>query len=72
MTPTPAVQYLLGDLTPEEAGVERWATKIAAEKALAASGQVAVIAVEDGAAVATTARLTGVDRQGLLKWLGKK
>lgn len=62
-----ATQYLLGDLTPEEAGRRRRSTAAAERHARVQSIQVALMAAEDGLPTATAARLAGIDRQVLVR-----
>lgn len=67
-----AVRYLGGYLTPADVGKTLAKARVKADETMAAARQVAVMAVDDGAAEATTARDVGVDRMALRKWLGKK
>lgn len=67
-----AVAYLLGELTPETMGRRLAAARTAEASTLAAAKQVALLAIEDGAAEATTARQIGVDRMAVREWLGKR
>lgn len=67
-----AVQYLLGDLTVDQAGQERSATLAAERRASAVAQQVAMMAVEDEVPEAQAARRAGIDRMWLRKLLGKR
>jgi len=67
-----AVRYIGGYLTPADVGKTLAKARAKADEAMAAARQVAVMAVDDGAPEATTARDVGVDRMALRKWLGKR
>jgi hypothetical protein len=67
-----AVQYTLGELTTTETGETLLRARIAWRRALVVSRQVALMAIRDGAAEATTARETGLDRMDVRKLLGKR
>lgn len=69
---TAAIMYILGDLTPEDVGSELRAARLAEADALTRARQIAVMAVEDGASEAGTARALGVDRMAVRGWLGKR
>lgn len=62
-----AVQYLLGDLTVEEAGKRRRETRAAERHARVQAIQVACMAAEDGMPTAAAARAAGLDRQVLIR-----
>lgn len=64
---TAAVQYLLGDLTVEEAGKRRRETRAAERHARVQAIQVACMATEDGMPTAAAARAAGLDRQVLIR-----
>jgi hypothetical protein len=67
-----AARYLGGYLTPADIGKTLARARAKADETMAAARQVAVMAVDDGAAEAVTARDVGVDRMALRKWLGKR
>lgn len=62
-----AVQYMLGELTVEEAGRRRRETRAAERHARVQAIQVAVMAAEDGMPTAAAARAVGLDRQVLIR-----
>ena len=64
---TAAVQYLLGDLTLEEAGKRRRETRAAERHARVQAIQLAVMAEADGMPTAAAARAAGIDRQVLIR-----
>jgi len=66
-----AVQWMLGEITAEQAGAALRDARTREELARAAARQVAVMAVQDGATEAGTARAVGVERAALRTWLGK-
>jgi hypothetical protein len=66
------VQYLLEETTPADIGTRLRAARTEVERAMAAARQIAILATEDGAAEATTAREIGVDRMALRSWRGKR
>lgn len=69
---TAAAMYLLGDLTLDQAAAARGAARREESRAVAVSLQLAAMASADGMPDATAARTAGIDRQSLLKRLGKK
>lgn len=69
---TAAVQYMLGDLHPDDAGRSLTEARLAQARAMAASKQVAVMACHDGADEADMARRTCIDRMTVRKVLGKR
>lgn len=64
---TAAVQYMLGELTVEEAGRRRRETRAAERHARVQAIQVALMAAADGMPTATAARAAGIDRQVLIR-----
>jgi len=62
-----ATQYLLGDLTLEEAGRRRRETRAAERHARVQAIQVACMAEADGMPTAAAARAAGIDRQVLIR-----
>ena len=66
-----AVQYLLGELTPEQAGAQRRWTAHAERMARVAAIQVGAMADADGMPTAEAARTVGVDRQVLIRHPGR-
>lgn len=66
-----AVQYLLGEVTIDEVGDHRAATRRSALEASAEAQQVALMAVEDGVPEAQAAKRAQVDRKWLRRLLGK-
>lgn len=62
-----ALQYLLGDLTLEEAGRARRETRAAERRARVQAIQVACMAEADGMPTAAAARVAGLDRQVLIR-----
>ncbi len=69
-----AVQYLLGETTPEDAGRELAGARQRTAEAFAASVQIATMLVADagGKDKSGAARRTGIDRMSLLKALGER
>src|SRR5690606_1438439 len=67
---TAAVQYMLGELTVEEAGRRRRETKAAERHARVQAIQVALMSAEDGMPTAAAAREVGLDRQVLIRRAG--
>lgn len=66
------VQYLLGDVTAEDANRALIEARSRERAAYVAALQVAVLLVGDGEQKATAARSAGVDRMRLLKALGER
>lgn len=66
-----AVQYLLGETTPTDAGREIGRLNAALEDAKAAARAIAVLAVEDGTSEYALHQELGVTRRTLRLWLGK-
>lgn len=64
---TAAVQYLLGELTVEEAGRRRRETRAAERHARVQAIQLACMAEADGMPTAAAARAAAVDRQVLIR-----
>lgn len=62
-----AVQYMLGELTVEEAGRRRRETRAAERHARVQAIQLACMATEDGVPTAAAARVVGLDRQVLIR-----
>lgn len=62
-----ATQYLLGDLTLEEAGKRRRETRAAERHARVQAIQVSLMAAADGMPTASAARVAGLDRQVLIR-----
>lgn len=62
-----ATQYLLGDLTLEEAGKRRRETRAAERHARVQAIQVSLMAAADGMPTAMAARVAGLDRQVLIR-----
>lgn len=62
-----ATQYLLGELSVEEAGRRRRSTMLAERYARIQAIQVACMAAEDGMPTAQAARKAGIDRQVLIR-----
>ena len=67
-----AVQYLLGDLTPEQAAEQLRAARISAARASAAAQQVGVLLVRQGETEVAAARRCGITRDTLRVRMGKK
>lgn len=67
-----ACQYLLGEITVEQAGTDLGRARMAEQRARAAAMQVAVMAVQDGAEKSPTARAGAIDRMRLLEELGER
>jgi hypothetical protein len=67
-----AARYLAGQIDPADQGKVLARARARAEAQLAAARVIAELAIDDGAAEATTAREIGVDRMAVRKWLGKK
>lgn len=67
-----AVQYLLGDTRPTDAGHHLNAARRAQAEAMAASQQIATMAVADGMTKSGAARAAAIDRMTLLKALGER
>lgn len=67
-----AVQYLLGDITPEQAAAELAAARLVQARASAAAQQIAAMMVFDGVPKARAARQCGIDRMTLLTRLGER
>jgi hypothetical protein len=67
-----AVQYVMGDLDADTAGDNLLTARRQTAAAMAAVRQIAVMAYAGGAEVAPLARQLCVDRQTVLKWLGKR
>lgn len=65
------VQYVLGDMTIDDAGRQRVSTQRAARLALVAAQQHARLAVLDGMPETEAARRAGIDRMTVRKALGK-
>lgn len=65
------VQYVLGEVTIDQAGAERQRTRAAARAASLAAQQVVLLAIEDGMPEAEAARRGTVDRMHVRKLLGK-
>lgn len=66
------VQYLLGEVTIEQAGAERARTRDAERMASIVAQQVALLAVGDGMPEAAAARAAGLDRMTVRRLLGKR
>lgn len=67
------VQYLLGEITPDEAGRAKVAAELARDAAAAAAIQVAVLRHRvDRVDKAVAAREAGINRMTLLKALGER
>jgi hypothetical protein len=66
------VRYWRGTLTLEDAGAQLSQARRAEAEARAVARQLGILAVGDGGSVLGTANTLGIDRQALLKWLGKK
>ncbi len=66
-----AVQYLLGEITIDAAGLDREESRGVALGASAAAQQVALMAVEDGMPEAEAARRARIDRRWLRRIQGK-
>src|SRR5690554_5937249 len=64
---TAAVQYMLGELTVEQAGRRRRETRAAERHARVQAIQVACMAEADGMPTAAAARAAAVDRQVLIR-----
>src|SRR5690554_549257 len=64
---TAAVQYMLGELTVEEAGRRRRETRAAERHARVQAIQLACMAEADGMPTAAAARVAGIDRQVLIR-----
>ena len=62
-----ATQYLLGELSVEEAGRRRRETRAAERHARVQAIQLAVMAEADGLPTAAAARAAGIDRQVLIR-----
>lgn len=69
-----AVQYLLGETTPEDAARRHLAAQREAALASAAAAQIGTMLVADngGKGKSEAARRVGIDRMGLLKALGER
>nr|PZN19846.1 MAG: hypothetical protein DIU80_20995 [Chloroflexota bacterium] len=67
-----AVQYLLGEITPEAAARALIDARARAREAYVAAEQIAIMLVADGAPKAAAARRAGIDRMSLLKALGER
>lgn len=65
------VQYLLGETRPTDAGRALTAARMAEAHAMAASQQIAVMAVADGMSEVKAAEACGIDRNTLRRALGK-
>lgn len=68
---TAAVQFILAETTPAEAGRALDQARTAQIEALAAARQVAIMAVEDGAYEHVVADELRVTRRTVRKWQGK-
>lgn len=66
------VQYLLGEVTAEEANRALVEARLRERDAYVTALQVAVLRHRDGTPKATAARESGIDRMGLLKALGER
>lgn len=66
------VQYMLGDLSVDEAGRQLLEARLAERRALAAACRVAAAAVAAGMSQVEAARRACVDRMTLRKTLGKR
>ncbi len=66
-----AVQYLLGELTPEQAAEQLRAARASAARASAAAQQVGVLLVQRGETEVAAARRCGITRDTLRARLGK-
>lgn len=66
-----AVQYLLGETSPDDAGRTLVRARAQLAEALAAARQVAVMAIADGASEYALHERLGVTRRTLRQWLGK-
>lgn len=69
---TAAVQYLLGETRPTDAGQRLNTARGVQAEAMAASKQIAAMAVADGMSAVQAATATAIDRMTLLKVLGKR
>ena len=69
---TALTQYLLGELTVDQAGAERMRTRTAADLALIQAKVAARLAVLDGMPKAEAARRAGIDRMVVLQMLGER
>lgn len=67
-----AVQYLLGETTPEDADRALITARRREREAYVAALQIAVMLVDDGVPKATAARRAGIDRMRLLMALGER
>ncbi|GAA2360720.1 hypothetical protein Cme02nite_37990 [Catellatospora methionotrophica] len=67
-----AVEYLLGEVTIDDAGASYAAARREAARLLVPARQIAAMASADGMPDAQAARRSGVDRMTLLKDLGKR
>lgn len=67
-----AVQYLLGETTPQDANRALIDARRQEREAYIAAEQIAVMLHRDGTAKATAARQVGIDRMSLLKALGER
>jgi hypothetical protein len=67
-----AMQYILGEVDPDDAGRILTATRTRMALELAASRQLAVMLRADGSNRSAAARRTGIDRMTLLKDLGER
>lgn len=67
-----AVQWLLGEITVEQAGAKRQRALLRERATKAAAIQVAAMAIEDGGSERQVAAGAGIDRQTLRKRLGKQ
>jgi hypothetical protein len=66
------VQYLLGEITPEDASRALVEARRREREAYVAALQVAVLMVRDGGGKKPAADACGIDRMGLLKALGER
>lgn len=69
---TAAVQWMLGDITLDQARNQLVSARIAAARASAVAQQVAVMAHADGMPESRAAAAVGIDRMTLRKALGKR
>ena len=67
-----ALQWLLGDVTTREAGDRLAHARAEESRARISARQIAIMAIEDGATEAATARELGVDRMAVRTWTGKR
>lgn len=66
------VQYILGDITLDEAGAARRAARIEERRTLLVSQALARLAAQDGVPEAETGRRLSLDRMAVRKLLGKR